>query len=152
MALTFYRNYEDYRINGEVYLGFLRNVLPELLRGNPVNLRNMWRQQDGAPPHNTRAVRECLNGYFGRQWIGLAGPRAWPPRSPDLTPLDFYLWGTLKNICYKEPPPDRENMIEIIRNACAAIREEELVQTRISMRRRLQCVVEKEGGHIEPFL
>ncbi|GBN47864.1 hypothetical protein AVEN_115461-1 [Araneus ventricosus] len=25
---------------------------------------------------------------------------AWPPRSPDLTPLDFYLWGYVKqHVC-----------------------------------------------------
>jgi hypothetical protein len=24
----------------------------------------------------------------------------WPARSPDLNPIDFYLWGSLKNIVY----------------------------------------------------
>lgn len=31
-------------------------------------------------------------------WIGRGGPVLWPPRSPDLTHLDFFLWGYLKNL------------------------------------------------------
>jgi hypothetical protein len=38
-------------------------------------------------------VREYLNTHFPGRWIGKAEPVAWPPRSPDLTPLDFFLWG-----------------------------------------------------------
>jgi hypothetical protein len=29
------------------------------------------------------------------------GPIARPPRSPDLTPLDFFLWGYVKNTVYQ---------------------------------------------------
>ena len=32
--------------------------------------------------------------------MGRAGPIAWPPRSPDLNPLAFYLWGRLKTLVY----------------------------------------------------
>ena len=28
----------------------------------------------------------------------------WPPRSPDLTPPDFYLWGKLKGSVYAHNP------------------------------------------------
>jgi hypothetical protein len=38
-------------------------------------------------------VHEYLNTSFPGQWIGQAAPIAWPPCSPDLTPLDFFLWG-----------------------------------------------------------
>ncbi|KAJ4425396.1 hypothetical protein ANN_28011 [Periplaneta americana] len=33
-------------------------------------------------------------------WIGRGGPIAWPPLSPDLTPLDFFLWGFVKDHVY----------------------------------------------------
>ena len=29
------------------------------------------------------------------------GDVAWPPRSPELTPLDFYLWGHMKTLVYE---------------------------------------------------
>ena len=49
----------------------------------------MYFQHDGAPPHNTRHVREYLNESFPNRWLGRGGPVAWAPRSPDLTPLDY---------------------------------------------------------------
>jgi hypothetical protein len=46
-------------------------------------------QQDGTPPHYLGEVREYLNTRFPGRRIGRAAPIAWPPRSPDLKPLDF---------------------------------------------------------------
>ena len=55
-------------------------------------------QQDGAPAHWHQSVRSFLNDNLPNRWIGRAGPNdqhfcKWPPRSPDLTVCDFYLWG-----------------------------------------------------------
>jgi hypothetical protein len=41
--------------------------------------------------HFGRVVRDHLNERFHERWIGRGGPVSWPPRSPDLTPLEFYL-------------------------------------------------------------
>jgi hypothetical protein len=35
--------------------------------------------------------------------VGRDGPIPWPPRSPDVTPLDFFLWRYVKDIVYKTP-------------------------------------------------
>ena len=42
-----------------------------------------------------------LNESFPNRWLGRGGPVAWPPRSPDLTPLDYYLWGHMKTLVYE---------------------------------------------------
>jgi len=34
-----------------------------------------------------------LTTTYNDYWIGQGGPMAWPPRSPDLIPMDFFLWG-----------------------------------------------------------
>ena len=58
---------------------------------------------DGAPPHNAAVITNMLNERYGDRWIGLNFPTVrFPPRSPDLTPLDYYLFGNLKRIVYKE--------------------------------------------------
>ncbi|CAF1680033.1 unnamed protein product, partial [Adineta ricciae] len=81
--------FEGDTVNGEKYLSMLQNFfLPE---------------QDGAPPHFAVDVRQYLDHQFPQRWIGRGGPIRWAPRSPDLTPLDFFLWGHLKNIVYKTP-------------------------------------------------
>jgi hypothetical protein len=58
--------------------------------------------QDGAPPHFSCFVTDVLNERFPDAWIGRGGPIPWPPRSPDLSTLDFFLWGYIKNIVYAE--------------------------------------------------
>ena len=52
-------------------------------------------QHDGAPAHNAQIVSNYLLERFSN-WIGNRGPIAWPPRSPDLTPLDFFCGELLK--------------------------------------------------------
>ena len=55
--------------------------------------------QDGAPPHFSCFVTDVLNERLPDAWIGRGGPIPWPPRSPDLSPLDFFLSGTLRTLC-----------------------------------------------------
>jgi hypothetical protein len=56
----------------------------------PLQLRvGMWFTHDGAPPHFSQITRQYLNDHFLGKWIGRNEPVAWPPRSPDLNPIDF---------------------------------------------------------------
>ena len=62
-------------------------------------------QQEGAPPHYHLDVRAQLNAIFPGRWIGRASHNdspllSWPPRSPDLTPCDCFLWGYVKDRVY----------------------------------------------------
>ena len=59
-------------------------------------------QQDGAPPHFHFDVRAHLIVNLPGRWIGRDSHNessllTWPPRSPDLTPCDFFLWGYIKD-------------------------------------------------------
>jgi len=55
------------------------------------------------------------------RWIGRRGAVEFPPRSPDLTPLDFYLWGTLKDVVYRRKPATLAALREEIKMSCRAI-------------------------------
>ena len=50
-------------------------------------------QQYGAPAHYSSRVRNYFDNERPNIWIGRGGPVYWPPRSPYLTPPDFFLWG-----------------------------------------------------------
>jgi len=92
----------DSNLKGNAYEVFLRNGLPGFLEDIPLMIRSqMYFQHDGAPPHYTRHVRDYLNESFPNGWLRRGGPVAWPPRSPDLTSLDFYLWGHMKTLVYE---------------------------------------------------
>ncbi|KAJ4435189.1 hypothetical protein ANN_23765 [Periplaneta americana] len=57
------------------------------------------------------------------------GPTAWPPRSPDLTPLDFFFWGYIKDIVYKTVVADLDDLHRRIVAACATVTPEMLRNT-----------------------
>jgi hypothetical protein len=48
-------------------------------------------QHDGVPPHYGNIIREALNEKFAGHLIGQGSLIPWPLRSPDLTPLNFFL-------------------------------------------------------------
>ena len=49
-----------------------------------------------------------------------------PHVSPNLAPMEFYLWGKLKQQMYSKIPITREDMKELIRRACVAIDPNEI--------------------------
>ncbi|GBN71564.1 hypothetical protein AVEN_99090-1 [Araneus ventricosus] len=55
-------------------------------------------------------VRDFLKRDLPHLWIGRTGLEGvpllpWPPRSPDLTPCYFFLWGYVKDKVYVPPMP-----------------------------------------------
>jgi hypothetical protein len=95
------------RLTGNSYRHFLENDLPTLLEDLPLVIRaHMWFMHDGDPPHFSITVREFLDNMYPVRWIGRGGSTAWPPRSPDLNPFDFYLWGHLMTLVYATPVND----------------------------------------------
>lgn len=90
-------------LNGAGYLELLTNDIGPLLAVNGNNIHNIIYQMDGAPCHSTRLVQNYVTEHFA-EIVGPNGNVRWPPRSPDLTPLDNFLWGTLKNKVYKDRP------------------------------------------------
>jgi len=58
----------------------------------------LWWFQDGAAPHMPNDVSARLRELFGGQIVALNFDTEWPPRSPDFTPCDFFLWSYLKSV------------------------------------------------------
>nr|WP_253308809.1 DUF4817 domain-containing protein [Rickettsia endosymbiont of Ceutorhynchus assimilis] len=138
-------------LNGENYEEFLRNNLYELLENVPLaNRQEMIFQHDGCPAHYRLTIRELLEQRFPNRWIGRGGPIPWPARSPDLTPLDFYVWGHLKEIVYATEVNTREELIERIQNGVAILRQNFSNRvTRTEVRRRARDCIRNGGSHFE---
>ena len=84
----------DDHTTGQNYPDFLQNELPKQLEDVPLATRiAMYFRHDGAPSHYTRHVMQHLNDTFPNRWISHGSTINWPPRSPDLTPLDFFFMG-----------------------------------------------------------
>ena len=81
--------------------------------------------------------------------MGQYGPTRWPPRSPDLTPLDFFLWGYLKEKVYVTPPRDLDDLKERVENTCRQLTPDVLRSVVENMGRRLHTCIAADGGHFE---
>ena len=66
-------------------------------------------------------VRHWLDRQFPGHVTGRPGRVQWPPRPPDLTPLDFYLRVHLKAMLYQVKLQSTGNLKERIRDAYAHI-------------------------------
>ena len=132
---------------------FLRNELPGLLEDIPLMIRSqMYFQHDGAPPHHTNRVRELLNELFPNRWLGRGWPVAWPPRSPDLTPLDYYLWGHI--LVYETKVDSRAELCRRIFAAAEQIKNHphNIACATGSLKIRAENCIAAGGGHFKQVL
>ena len=61
-----------------------------------------WFMQDGAPPHTAHETIAYLRGLFNTRLLALSTHHEWSSHSPDLNPLDFWLWGAAKQFIFAE--------------------------------------------------
>ncbi len=73
----------------------------------------------------------------------------WPPRSPDLNPCDFYLWGYLRSKIYSPKPNNIDDLKVNIEKEIRSIKPEVLIPTFQNLEKRLKKVIDVNGGHIE---
>lgn len=140
-------------LNGTNYLHFLENDLPVLLEDTSLALRRrMWFQQDGCPAHYARQVREHLSNTFPERWIGRLGPILWPPRSPDLNPLDFFYWGCLKDKVYAKPIRSEEELRQRVFDAARTITDISLRKLSRNFIRRCNLCIRVGGRQFEHLL
>ena len=149
----------DGTLTGERYWAFLqRELIPELVRRFPDDVnchlihRLLWFQQDGAPPHYLQGVRDYLNIVFPNRWIGRRGAIEWPARSPDLTPLDYFLWGYLKSKIYVNRPQNIEQLKDRIREEIALISADTVLKVLNEFSLRIDLCFQRQGNHIENVL
>lgn len=145
----------DRNVNGGIYGEMLQNVVFPVVAHNyqsygPV-FDGLWWFQDGAPPHRSLAVRRLLRTRFENRVVALHHPVEWPPRSPDLTPLDFFLWGYLKERVFSRPPPDLATLRRRIVDEVNHLQRDERIIRRAfgAMRAKADRCIQKGGSHIE---
>lgn len=91
-------------VNGSRYREILETFFLPELRRKKVPFHKIWFQQEGATAHTASKTIDLLKRHFGQRVVSKNGPVNWPPRSPDLTAPDFFLWGCVKSIVYETQP------------------------------------------------
>ncbi|GFU64442.1 DUF4817 domain-containing protein [Trichonephila clavipes] len=131
-------------VNGDRYRAMITNFfIPEL---NNHDVQELWFQQDGATCHTARATIDLLKDTFGDRLISRFGPVNWPPRSCDLTPLDYFLWGYVKSLVYADKPQTLDHLENNIRRVIADIRPQMLEKVIENWTSRLDYIRDSRGS------
>lgn len=137
-------------LNGRKYLDLLQNYVEPSIQvaaiDQMISFDKVYYQQDGHPAHVARYVTDYLDRTFPHKWIGRNGPIMWPPRSPDLTPLDFFLWGYVKDEVFRTSPGNLQVLKDRITETCANLSGVIIQQSLDSFEARLFHCME-QGGH-----
>ncbi|GFX63252.1 uncharacterized protein TNCV_3895771 [Trichonephila clavipes] len=123
--------------------------IPEL---NNHDVQELWFQQDGATCHTARATIDLLKDTFGDRLISRFVPLNWPPRSCDLTPLDYFLWGYVKSLVYADKPQTLDHLEDNIRRVIADIRPQMLEKVIENWMSRLDYIRASHGSHMPEIL
>ncbi|GFT69544.1 uncharacterized protein TNCV_1297961 [Trichonephila clavipes] len=149
---SFFKNDEGHNVtvNGDRYRATITNFfIPEL---NNHDVQELWFQQDGATCHTARATIDLLKDTFGDRLISRFGPVNWPPRSCDLTPLDYFLWGYVKPLVYADKPQTLDHLEDNIRRVIADIRPQMLEKVVENWTSRLDYFRASRGSHMPEIM
>ncbi|GFX38030.1 uncharacterized protein TNCV_3836291 [Trichonephila clavipes] len=123
--------------------------IPEL---NNHDVQELWFQQGGATCHTARATIDLLKDTFGDRLISRFGPVNWPPRSCDLTPLDYFLWGYVKSLVYADKPQTLDHLEDNIRRVIADIRPQMLEKVIENWTSRLDYIRASRGSSMPEII
>ena len=118
---------------------------PEL---DELDINDMWFQQDGATSHKACVTIDLLKGKFGERIILRNGPVEWPPRSCDLTPLDFLLCGHIKSLVYANKPSTLDGLKDNIQLEIANVPIEICARVVENWVQRIDRSKRARGGHM----
>src|SRR6218665_1296716 len=101
-------------------------------------------QQDGAPAHRSRKTVAFLTAHFPK----CIEPENWPPNSPDLNPVDYSIWGVLKQLVYRQRIRDIEHLKEVLTARWNEISQDTINRVIGQFSKLLSLVIAANGGRI----
>ena len=137
-------------VNGVRYRDMITNFLWEELNG--IDLEDIFFQQDDATCHTADETMQLLQTKFHGRVISRRGDVNWPPRSCDLTPLDFSLWGFLKGKVYANDPQTIPELKEEIRRTINEISPQLCQNVIENFVKRMNVCKQSRGGHLSDIV
>lgn len=134
------------KIKSEYYVN---NILKPFLKTDEKKLfpdRDYFSQQDSAPSHDSKATICFMN-----QNLPFIPPSDWPSKSPNLSPMDFFVWNALKRILNTIEFSDMASFRRALKRAWRRIPQGQINRAFQAWPRRVKGVLAANGGHIEKF-
>ncbi len=127
-------------ITGDVHQDIIQPFVSQLEKSE----RRSWLQQDNTRPYVSTNTMSFLRKFF----ISVCfPPTCGPPRSPDLSLLDFFLWGYLKNCVYMTAPQNLKDLKGNIAREIENINQKTLKHVFSNLMKRCRICKANSGGH-----
>jgi hypothetical protein len=128
-------------VTKERYLEVLKKMklwIKEVTVGKPYIF-----QQDGAPAYYSHLVQICLDDNMGI----FRSNDFWPPNSPDLNPLDYYICSVVRRDTNKSRHPNIASLQKAIQAIFMKLQGEELKRACQSFHPKLEAITHNGGGY-----
>ena len=132
------------KVNTKVYLDMLKSVVIPWCNQVVGGRRWVW-QQDSAPAHKSKETQAWLQ----QECYDIEPFSHWFPSSPDLNPLDYFVWSYAENITNMTSHNTKANLIAAIRRVFVELPPALVEKVFSQFRIRIEAVIETEGGYIE---
>ena len=132
------------KVNTEEYLKVLKgHVLPWIKKA--ARGRTFVWQQDSAPCHTLRISQKWLIEHF----YDFVPPDVWPPNSPDLNPMDYFVWGAVERHTNKTPCYNKDELVKRIKKEFKALKKDLVIKSCARFRNRIEAIIAANGDFIE---
>ena len=96
----------------------------------------------------------CHTSKRSMQWLenhcyDLITPDIWPPNSPDLNPMDYFVWGYVERSTNARPHNTKESLVASIKEVMSSMDTEVFARACSRFRSRVEAVVAAKGDYIE---
>ena len=139
---------EKAKINAQFYTD---QLLPQLVQDCRTLLNDEFVfQQDGAPAHTSQQTQDWLQ----QQCPEFIRKDEWPPNSPDLNPLDYFVWSAmLQSYARRFPKPTTVAELKtVLQDIWTNLPQQSIDNAVSSFRKRVKACIQADGGHFEHLL
>ena len=98
------------------------------------------------------ATLDVLRSVFEDRIISRRSDIVWPPRSCDLTPLDYYLWDAVKDKCHTDKPETIGALKDNIREAIGEIQLHTIDNMLINWTDCVGYCMASRGSHLNEII
>ena len=102
--------------------------------------------------HTAEAKVDVLRPVFEDRIISRRADDVWPPRSSNLTPLDYYLQGAVKDKCYAGKPKTIDALQDNIREAIGEIQLQTINNVLKNLNDRVGYCMASRGSHLNEII
>ena len=138
---------EGLRLSTDTYMELLITVVRPRITRVAIGRPYVW-QQDSAPCHTSGKSKKWLLKNF----CDYTSLNVWSPNSPDLSPMDYYVWGAVEKDTNRCASTTKAQLINRIKVVFESLPRESVTSACSRFQGPIEAVIDANGGYFESNL